>query len=356
MKLFSLLIAQFFMMLSRCVVLPAVGQMTTADIAGEVDAFYDRTQIQPLRDEFLFARYGQKRKLPKGSGSKTIRMNKWPVMPTQTIPLTEGVNPDPQKSSKTVVEATASLYGGYVEITEEVDVYRQDPVAQMYQERMGWQGADTLNEITRDALIGGTNVVRANSVAGRVNIITKVAVADLKKVARTLRNNKAPFFKKQIDGSNRIGSSAVSNAWVLVVHGDVQADLEEISTGIYKWTRLADYANQSDIDPGEVGALGNFRVMATTLAKVWEDAGAAVSTSGLVTTGGSNIDVYCSLALAPDAFGCVDVADGMKSIRKPASQIGGALDLYSTIGWKSHYVSKIIDGDRIVRLESGATA
>ena len=141
-----------------------------------------------------------------------------------------------------------------------------------------------------------------------------------------------------------------------MVHGDVQADLEEISTGIYKWTRLADYANQSDIDPGEVGALGNFRVMATTLAKVWEDAGAAVSTSGLTTTGGSNIDVYCSLALAPDAFGCIDVADGMKSIRKSASEIGGALNLYSTIGWKAYYASKIIDGDRIVRLETGATA
>jgi hypothetical protein len=45
---------------------------------------------------------------------------------------------------------------------------------------------------------------------------------------------------------------------VLVVHGDVQADLEEISTGIYKWIRVADYANQSDIDPGEVGALVTF--------------------------------------------------------------------------------------------------
>lgn len=356
MKLFKLLAIQFAMMVSRCIILPALGQTSTADVSAEVDAFYDRTQLQPVRDNFVFGKYGQKRKIPKGSGSNIIRLNRWPVMPTQTIPLTEGTNPDPQKSSKTVVEATASLYGGYVEITEDVDIYRQDPVAQMYQERMGWQGADTLDEITRDALIGGTNVVRANGVAGRVNIITKAAIADLKKVARTMRNNKAPFFKKQIEGSNRIGSTSVSNAWVLIVHGDVQADLEELATGIYKWTRVSDYPNQTDIDTNEVGAIGNFRVMATTLAKVWADSGAAVSTSGLVTTTGSNIDVYCSLALAPDAFGCVDVADGMKSIRKAASEIGGPLELYHTIGWKARYVAKILDDARMCRLETGATA
>ena len=354
MKLFKYSLLSFFMMLVRCIILP-VGQMSTSDIAAEVDAFYDRTQIQPLRDNFTFGKYGQKRKLPKGSGSSTIRMNKWPAMPTQTIALTEGVNPDPQKSSKTVVEATALLYGGYVEITEDVDVYREDPVVTIYQERMGWQGADTIDEITRDVLIGGSNVVRANSVALRANIVTKIAIADLKKAARTMRNNKAPFFKKMIGGSTKIGTSPISDSWVMIVHGDVQGDLEDISTGIYKWHPVSEYAEQKDVDDKEVGSIGNFRVCATTLAKVWADSGGTKGSTGLVSTSGTDIDVYASLILAPDALGCVDVADGMKSIRKGKEQIGGALELYSTVGWKCRYVAKILDDARMCRIESGAT-
>ena len=353
--LFHILLAQFFAHLMRCAMLNALGQMSTTEISAEVDAFYDKTQIMPLRDAFVLGRFAQKKKIPKGAGNNVIRWNKWPVMPTQTIPLTEGVNPDPQKSVKSIVEATALLYGGYVEVTEDVDIYREDAVAAMYQERMGWQGADTLDELLREEVCGGTNVVRGAAVATRALVNSKMAIADLKRAARTLRNNKVPYFKKQIGGGSGIGTTPIQNSWVMVVHGDVQADMEDLATGIYTWKPVASYASQNEVDVNEVGALGPFRVIATTLGKVFNDLGAAVG-GGWVSTTGSNNDVYGSLCFGPDAFGCVDVADGMKSIRKSNSEIGGPLELYGTIGWKTRFAPKRIDDLRLARVETCATA
>lgn len=353
--LYKILFMQFCLFIKRGFMLNAVGQMATSDISAEVDAFYDRTQIQPLRDAFVFGRFAQKKKISKGAGNNVIRWNRWPVMPTQTIPLTEGVNPDPQKSTKTIVEATALLYGGYVEITEDVDVYREDSIVSMYQERMGWQGADTLDELLRDEISGGTNVVRGAAVAARNLVNSKMAVADLKRAARTLRNNKVPFFKKQIGGSSKIGTSPIQNAWVMVVHGDVQSDMEDLATGIYTWKPVANYSDQNEVDVNEQGSLGPFRICATTLGKVFPDLGAAVG-GGWVSTGGVNNDVYGSVAFGPDAFGCVDVAEGMKSIRKSAQEVGGPLELYSTVGWKARFAPKRIDELRLVRIETCATA
>ena len=63
--------------------------------------------------------------------------------------------------------------------------------------------------------------------------------------------------------------------------------------------------------------------------------------------------VYSTLIMGKDAFDVVDVEGGSpRMIIKPASEAGGPLEQFSTIGYKFETAAKITYQERLVRLES----
>lgn len=332
-------------MIARNIVLYV--QTTDAGLTKEVDAFYDKTLIQPLRSAWIFGKYGQKREVKENN---VIRFSKYPILGTQPIALTEGVNPDAQQLTKSSVTATVSLYGGYVEITEECDIYRMDPVVALAQERISWQAVETVDEITRDIIFGGTNVLYAGAVAGFANVATKVTDADLRKLARSMMIKTTPFFKPMITGSTSVGSSPIQSSWLMFITPQVLYDLEASVTG---WVNITKYSAQGGVEENEVGSFGYFRMLMSTNCPVRSGGGASGST--VYANNGSNYDVHKCLAIAPDAYGVVNADGGIKTIRKDKSQIGGPLELYGTAGWKARYTAKILDDDRMYRYECSVT-
>jgi N4-gp56 family major capsid protein len=352
MKLISILVSQFLMMINRNFLMMVVGTTTDASLIAETDAFYDKLLIQPLRSAWIFGKYGQKRQV---KDNKTVRFSTYPSLGTQVTALSEGINPSPQKMTKTSITATASLYGGYVEITEECDIYRVDPIVALAQERVSWQAAESLDEITRDIIYAGTNVAWAGTANASTAVTTIIAAADLRKLARSMMNKKTPFFKKMIGSSTGVGSSPINNAWLMFISPEVLYDLDNSVTG---WTPVVKYSTQSDIEEQEVGSFGYFRMLMSTECPVLGGATyTAVGSTGLAQTVATGyIDVHQCLAIAPDAYGVVDVDGGIKTIRKDKTQIGGPLELYGTAGWKARYTAKILDDDRMYRYECGVTA
>ena len=324
-----------------------IGQTTTTQIAKDLDAFYDRALIQPLRAAYIYGKYGQQKTI---KDNNTIRLSKYPSLGTQTVALTEGVNPSPQRLSKSQITATVSIYGGYVEITEEVDLYTIDPVVAVATERVGWQAFETLDEITRDIIHGGTNYMWAGGASAQNAIDDSVTEADLRKIARALRNTNTPFFKQLVGGTPNVNTTGLNNAWAMIIHPDVLYDMEALGT----WTPVNEYSKPETADEYEEGAIGNFRVIATTVAPILEGAGASVGSTGKKSTS-SNIDVYQNLILAPDAFGTVRPDSGTQSIRK-GPEYGGPLNMYTTVGWKAHFTALIIDDDKMYRYECAASA
>lgn len=343
MKLIKILFWQLVCMLSRNFVLFTIGQTTSTEVSRNVDAYYDGMLIEPLKTALVYGKYGQKRQVKEND---TARFNKYALLGTQPVALVEGVTPSPQKLSRATINATVSLYGGYVELTEECDIYTIDPVVTIAQERVSWQAVQTIDEITRDVLVGGDNVFRAGGVATRVEVITKITTTDLRKLARAMMNNKAPFYKQKISASTGVGTQPIQNAWFMIIGSEVLYDAEAL-TG---WRNIATYP-QGQAEENEVGSFGYFRMLLSGQAAVAEDEGAAVGSTGLASTTGTSADVYLNIAFAADAYGVIDCDGGMKTIRKDKTQIGGALELYGTVGWKHRYVAKIIDQDRMYRYE-----
>ncbi|MBQ9373535.1 MAG: hypothetical protein IJU06_01900, partial [Oscillospiraceae bacterium] len=86
--------------------------------------------------------------------------------------------------------------------------------------------------------------------------------------------------------------------------------------------------------------------------------GASGSEDTLLPGEGGNAEhgpcaVYGTLFFGKDAFGVVDPEGmGMEMIIKDASQIGGPLNQFSTVGYKFESAAKILYQNRMVRVES----
>jgi N4-gp56 family major capsid protein len=352
MHLIMLLVIQFIAMIQRSIVMFTVGQTTDASLAKEVDAFYDKTLIVPLRSAWIWGKYGQKRPV---KDNNVIRFSTYPVLGTQVIALTEGVNPEPQQLTKSSITATVSLYGGYIELTEECDIYRADPVVAIAQERASWQAVESCDQIVRDNVYGGTNVAWAGTATSSITVATKVTDADLRKLARAMMIKKTPFFKPMITSGTGVGSSPINNAWMMFISPQVLYDLENSVTG---WVTVTKYASQGGVEEHEVGSFGYFRMLMSTECPVLGGTTyTAVASTGLAqTVEAGYIDVHQCLAIAPDAYGVVDADGGIKTIRKDKSAIGGPLELFGTVGWKARMTAKILDDNRMYRYEVAVTA
>jgi len=70
-------------------------------------------------------------------------------------------------------------------------------------------------------------------------------------------------------------------------------------------------------------------------------------------TAGGPVAVYGTMFFGKDAFGVVDPEGmGMEMIVKDASQVGGPLNQFSTVGYKFESAAKILYQNRMVRVES----
>lgn len=349
LKLMFLILAS---MMQRCVIMFAgdVGVTTDSILTKEVDAYYDKTLIQPLRSAWIWGKYGQARQVKEHN---IIRFSTYPSLGNQAVALVEGVNPEPQKISKTSITATVSLYGGYVELTEECDIYRQDPVVAIAQERVNWQAVETCDQIVRDVVYGGTNVLWANAQTSRAAINSKILASDLQKLARAMMVNKAPFFKTMITGGTGVGTNPIQNSWLMFISPQVLYDLENSVTG---WRNVATYASQGGVEQFEAGSFGYFRMMVSTECPVYGDASYAATAGLAQTVVASHNDIHPCLAISPDAYGVVNIDGGIKTIRKDKSVIGGALELYGTAGWKARMTAKILDDNKMYRYECGVSS
>ena len=84
-------------------------------------------------------------------------------------------------------------------------------------------------------------------------------------------------------------------------HTDCDNDIRELAGFI----ETASYGSRKPIHPKEVGSADKFRFILSPELNPTVDAGAALGSTGLVSTTGSNIDIYPMVVVAEDAWGDV---------------------------------------------------
>lgn len=298
------------------------------DLSPEMKTFYDKTLLKFAKVNLVHDQFAQKRNIPK-NGGKTIEFRRFSQLPKALTPLTEGVTPTGQNLNTTAITATVAQYGGYITLSDLLILTAIDNNLVEAIELLGDQAGRTLDTITREVLVSGTNVLYAGGAASRAAIAAanKLTVMDIKKAVRELKVGLA----QKIDGY-----------FVAIIHPDCVFDLENDD----EWVYASQYAGSTQIFEGEIGKLYGVRFVESTEAKIWAQAGA------------SNISVYATLVIGKNAYGTTEVeGGGLQSIVKQLGSGGTAdpLNQRATAGWKALKTAKILYDDYIVRIESASS-
>ena len=300
----------------------------------------------------VFNKLGQIERVPKNKG-QTIKWRRWVPFDPITTPLTEGVTPSSQKLA--VVDVTASLgqYGNWSEITDVIQDTHEDPILQGMMQIHGQQASESFETLTYLTLRAGTNVVYANGSA-RNAVNTKVSLGKVRSAVRTLNKNKCRKKTTILAPSVNYKTQAIEAAYVAVCHTDLEPDIRDLPG----FVPVSQYGSRQTICPQEFGSVENVRFITTTVATPFADAGGLDGDTVLSTTG-TNADVYPILIFGEDAYGTValkgkDAAEIL--VRNPGKpEKGNELGQTGSVGWKGWHVAARLNEAWMVRLEVAAT-
>ena len=245
------------------------------------------------------------------------------------------------------INAIPEQYGDYVECSDRLVLQGIDNNILEATNLLGNLGGETFDNVIRNPLVNGTNVIFQGSklATNELDNTSKITVASVLKAARDLKRR---FNKPFSDGY-----------FVCIVHPDVSYDLQRDPD----WIEANKAGMSQAIYKGELGAIGKVRFVESSNAYIETAAGASTNLAEIKATddgGTDKADVYYSIVLAPDAYGCVG-QEGQSAPEIYIKQLGSGgtadpLDQRATVGFKGMQTSVILDQSRMLRIESVASA
>lgn len=381
------------------------------DLSSTMKTFYKTSLLENARSEHFFNQFGMKQPLPKNEGKK-VEWRKFDSFGKAMTPLTEGVTPDGRNINMVKIEKEISQYGDYATISDRLELEAVDPIIVAATEEFGAQAGDTLDTVTRNEVITGTNVIYAGGESYRYNLEATDTLD------ATLVDQAVTFLKK-------MKTPTINGDYVAIIHPSVAYDLREDSS----WLDVHKYAQPEEIFNGEIGKLHGVRFVESTEQKIFkgkftdsvdvftlktaldgtgsttiaikealtadeataladthiwiggnrvEISAATAGAAGSATltasetvksvaansaiypadeAGKNNAAVYATTFFGKDAWGIIDPsAEALEVIVKQRGSAGTSdpLDQRSTVGWKASTAAKILYQERLVRVESGS--
>lgn len=387
-------------------------------LSPQMKTYYSDYLIDNAEGALVHDRFAQKHTIPKGNG-KTVQFRKYDPLPKMTDPIAEGVTPTGQTINMGIVNATVAQYGGYVELTDLLLMTAIDNNLCMATKLLGSQAGRTLDTISREVLVGGTNVQygegkvssREQIVGGKEEGNCYLTVEAVRKAVRFLKNQNA----EKVDG-----------AYVAIIHPDCAYDLMSDPN----WRYPHQYSDPSAIFEGEIGKIEGVRFIESTEAKIFHAEDLAVGARTLTVSeavssnasikftsegsvaehslkgrtvlingkkyyvgsntasslsiyedsthniaaeitcakgtviypgeaGAEGVDVYATLIFGENAYGTTSLADGgLEHIVKQLGSAGSSdpLNQRATVGWKATKVTVRLVEAFMIRLETAASA
>lgn len=390
---------------------------TDEGLTNEMKTYYSDYLIDIAEPELIHDQFGQKHPIP-ANGGKTIEFRKYSPLAKALTPLTEGVTPDGQKLTMSVVTATVAQYGGYIELSDVVLMTAIDNNLVQATELLGSQAGRTLDTVVREVLNGGTNVQFAN---GAVNARYKLVGG-----SSTAANNHyltVDAVKRAVRFLKVMNAPKIDGAYVGIIHPDCAYDL----MGDSDWKYPHQYVDTQNIYEGEIGMIAGVRFVESSEAKIFHAdafvgtdrelaANGAVSASTTITydgaastiadnalkgrfiivsdatngdqlcevtantsttitvksaitcldnakifpgeAGAEGRDVYSTLILGANAYGSTELANGgLQHIVKQLGSSGTSdpLNQRATAGWKATKVAERLVEAYMIRIETAST-
>jgi N4-gp56 family major capsid protein len=331
-----------------------VGTTRYGDINQRTAAWAATEMLAHAEPVLVLSKMGMTKPMPKNKAEAVKWRRPIPFAPA-TEPVVEGVTPSPQKVLYEDVTVTLKQYGRPIEITDRVADLAEDPVLQTASMLAGEQAASTIEQVLYGVLRGGTNVFYANG-ASRSAVNTPITVAKQRAVTRALAAQKAAKITRMLASGTGYGVSAIEAAYIAVGHTDLEHDIRQLAP----FVPTAKYGTRQTVSDYEIGAVDSVRYVLSPDVGSFPSAGGLKAGSGttMISTDGTNADVYPILYFGQDAFASVPLK-GSEAITpmvvnaKPTPSDPMAQRNY--VSWKTYFAAAILNDLWMARLEVSAT-
>ena len=325
---------------------------TTAygDISPRTAAYAAKELLTRGQPYLVLEKFGQAKALP-ANNTKTMKFRRYEALPTTPKVLTEGVTPASTKLTHTDIEATLTQMGEVVTLTDIVLDTHEDPVLNETVALLGEQAAQMVERMRFGILRAGTNVMYANG-ASRAAVNSPITTDLQRRAVRALKRQNARQITSIVRSTAAYGTEPVAPSFVGLIHPDLESDVR-------KMTGFVPAEKYGSISPweNELGKVDDVRYVTSTVFEALADAGGAKGT--MLSTTGTNADVYQALIVAKDAYGTIAhkgayavtpiVVNPKPSDSDPLGQRGHA-------GFKTLQTAVLLQDLFLVRLEVAATA
>lgn len=242
---------------------------------------------------------------------------------------TEGVTPSADTLSAVDITATLQQYSCLYAVTDKtVDLYEDDVPSEM-KDQVGERIGLVREMVRYGALKGLTNVYYGGTGNSKATVNGTVSLNMLRKITRGLKANHAKMNTSILAPSPNYGTAAIEASYLVFTSTDLEPAIRDLAG----FTPVAEYGNRKVVHEQEIGSVESFRFVLSPELAADINGGAAVGSTGLLSTGGSNIDIYPMLVVAQDAWGQVAlrgkdsldvsyIAPGQKDKNDPLGQRG----------------------------------
>jgi N4-gp56 family major capsid protein len=295
-----------------------------------------------------------RRTLPFGASTvgttieNTARYVGTPQVTPGAIALAEGATPNANTISFQDVSVTLQQYGILFKYSSKVEQMYEDDIPGEMVKLTGETLAEVMELIRYGVLKAGSTVVYTNG-SSRSAVNTPVTLNSLRRAARTLESNRSRRVTSRLAPGVNFGTRAVQPAYIVFVHTDAVADVRNLPG----FTRVEEYGSYKPIHDREIGACEDFRFISSPLLTSFAGSGSA-TLNGMLSVGGSNVDVYPFIVIGEDCWGQVALK-GMAAVKpivlkasqtnhaNPLGQFGyvGASTWFSTVRLNDAFMARI---------------
>lgn len=302
-------------------------------MSAEMKTFYEKRLIDQAEPALVHDQFGDPYPIP-ANGGKNIEFRKYDSLPKATTPLTEGVTPDGQTMNVSTVTAEVRQYGGWVPITDTLQLTAIDNNILQATKIIASQAGRTLDTIVRDVLAGGTNVIYAPKI-GEGGVETAVTSRATLDATCQLTSDLIARAATQLKAMN---ADPIGTSFVGIIHPYVAYELRRDPD----WIDVHKYAQPDEIYNGEIGTLHGVRFVETSEAKIWKGTGCP-----------AGLAVFSTLILGAHAYGSTEIeGGGLEHIVKQLGYGDDPLNQRASVGWKAHKTAERLVEQYMVRIES----
>lgn len=334
--------------------MPSFSATHYSDVQPRIGTYAVGKMLAYADSQLVLEKFAMVTPLPKNKGL-TIKWRRPVPFAVETDTLLEGQTPNPEIMQYEDISASISQYGGWVQITDVIRDFHEDPVFNNIVELLAKKAADIKEAIIWGVIRAGTNVVYSGAATSRATVEAPISADELDLCLRTLKANHARPITKMLSGSDKVGTEPVRGGYVGVGSIYQEQDIERLDG----FVPIHKYGSQAPLCPQEIGTRGQIRFILTPHLEPIYGAGSS-TTTGVQNTNG-RVDVFPLVIFGEDAFG-VTPLKGMESATVKVQQPGAVITETDPIGqrglvsWMFWYVAVRLNELWMVRVESAVSA